>query len=417
MKYIVSTEDFKLRGYIVAKSLKDVDISACECLVFNDSIDDSVDDILILSKLRGKEIKCIYIAAEIDPLYSIAFNALDGLIVHYNEPESLLHDKEVLDYMVQNYKTSNMGIKSASQEFESLVECIKELCDTTDRKDVATLVDSTVNNNLWKKNLQVKIASVDAAVALSEVKDDVTLKLIKKLGGMLDEVTQSNAETTYSLGELQKTLAEMQVSSKQNTITCYTKYTVNPANKHVLYVKEYSTCPFLKSFMCAYIRHIKRAKELNFKMLLILPKLKNVMEKYSEMPRLSPDSIKLVNIDDSDKESVFITYEPTKAVMDKLFNSKYDGYIIVDCTFGADLIAGPTVTKLMAVSSCKEMIKLKVPENKTIMAMIDTGKNIGIPYFEEYASHKNDTAKISMYVTNCEHQYEKIDKMLNLMQE
>lgn len=410
MRYIVTKEELKVRGYNVVRSIKDVNIEDCECLIFNSSENSMVEDLLLLSTLKDKNIKSIFINDDIEPLYSIAFNGLQGVIVKQSSSMEILKDNEVLDYLVNSYRDSGMNAKTTSQEFESLVECVKVLSEASEGDKLVEVI----NNELWKKNLQAKLSNIDVAIAKANEKDTAVIQLLGKLSKMLDDVNRNNEEMAMQISALQKSVMDMQISGARNNLNFFPRYSVSPALKHVLYVKEESTCPFLRSFMYAYMKHVSRVKELNFKMLVVLPKLKSVMEKYRSLPKLSPDSIKLVSIDSSD---VYVTFEPTKAVLDKLFSSRDDGYIVLDCSYGDELLTGHTIVRLNAVSSYADMERLKLKEDRTIMSMITTERNIEIPYFKEYVTQKNDASKISLYVSYCKEQYEKLDKMLNLMQE
>lgn len=410
MRYIVTKEELKVRGYNVVRSIKDVNIEDCECMIFNSSENSMVEDLLLLSTLKDKNIKSIFINDDIEPLYSIAFNGLQGVIVKQSSSMEILKDNEVLDYLVNSYRDSGMNAKTTSQEFESLVECVKVLSEASEGDKLVEVI----NNELWKKNLQAKLSNIDVAIAKANEKDTAVIQLLGKLSKMLDDVNRNNEEMAMQISALQKSVMDMQISGARNNLNFFPRYSVSPALKHVLYVKEESTCPFLRSFMYAYMKHVSRVKELNFKMLVVLPKLKSVMEKYRSLPKLSPDSIKLVSIDSSD---VYVTFEPTKAVLDKLFSSRDDGYIVLDCSYGDELLTGHTIVRLNAVSSYADMERLKLKEDRTIMSMITTERNIEIPYFKEYVTQKNDASKISLYVSYCKEQYEKLDKMLNLMQE
>lgn len=410
MRYIVTKEELKVRGYNVVRSIKDVNIEDCECMIFNSSENSMVEDLLLLSTLKDKNIKSIFINDDIEPLYGIAFNGLQGVIVKQSSSMEILKDNEVLDYLVNSYRDSGMNAKTTSQEFESLVECVKVLSEASEGDKLVEVI----NNELWKKNLQAKLSNIDVAIAKANEKDTAVIQLLGKLSKMLDDVNRNNEEMAMQISALQKSVMDMQISGARNNLNFFPRYSVSPALKHVLYVKEESTCPFLRSFMYAYMKHVSRVKELNFKMLVVLPKLKSVMEKYRSLPKLSPDSIKLVSIDSSD---VYVTFEPTKAVLDKLFSSRDDGYIVLDCSYGDELLTGHTIVRLNAVSSYADMERLKLKEDRTIMSMITTERNIEIPYFKEYVKQKNDASKISLYVSYCKEQYEKLDKMLNLMQE
>lgn len=410
MRYIVTKEELKVRGYNVVRSIKDVNIEDCECMIFNSSENSMVEDLLLLSTLKDKNIKSIFINDDIEPLYGIAFNGLQGVIVKQSSSMEILKDNEVLDYLVNSYRDSGMNAKTTSQEFESLVECVKVLSEASEGDKLVEVI----NNELWKKNLQAKLSNIDVAIAKANEKDTAVIQLLGKLSKMLDDVNRNNEEMAMQISALQKSVMDMQISGARNNLNFFPRYSVSPALKHVLYVKEESTCPFLRSFMYAYMKHVSRVKELNFKMLVVLPKLKSVMEKYRSLPKLSPDSIKLVSIDSSD---VYVTFEPTKAVLDKLFSSRDDGYIVLDCSYGDELLTGHTIVRLNAVSSYADMERLKLKEDRTIMSMITTERNIEIPYFKEYVTQKNDASKISLYVSYCKEQYEKLDKMLNLMQE
>lgn len=405
MRLIVSTNSYFHHKYVTSKTFKNINWEEVESLIFHSSIDNEVDIILELSKAGEKVKKIIYINQTINSLFYGLFAGINADI--YNN-SNMLEDESVLDYIIDNYKNTGMTIKSPDAD----VETISKFLATVSKENAETL-KKLVANASWLRTLESSVNNVGTALVRSNEANTNMVEMFNRTAEMITDLEESHVKTTQEIEKLSKYIEETDkrtAAGKQSTAFFYSTYPVPNTVSKVLYIKVYSPCKFLNSFIGAYQHYLKMDKQIDSKLLLAVPKLKNFMTKFDFLPRLDSDSIKTLKL--GSLGNAFVTFEPKSAVLNDFFAIKTDLFIVIDMMFGENLLSGPKVVPIYAINGTSDMNKYGIQPNKCIVSLIGVKANIIIPYIKEYIQ-SSESARRTFYSERCKDDaYKKLNILL-----
>lgn len=398
-RVLVSINNYDLPDITCVKSFKNLEFDKIGCLIFHSTADSDLETILALRNIKGVIPKVIYINKNINPLYYCIFTGLNADI--YDTEESLM-DSSVIEYMIDNYKNTGFTIKSPSTDVETLAKGIATLSST----NIESL-QKLISNDFWVKTLNTAVSNVDSAISrASEININIVDMLVET-SKLVESLEMSNESTVQELEKLKEILAEVTKKEKPNTPFIFHTYRVPATIKKVLYIKAFGNCRYLNSFFLAYQHYLKMSKQYSSKVLLVLPKLKQYMKRYNEIPRLARDSVNMINFRGSD---FFITFEPQKMVMDEFFNQQgVDVFIVIDLMMGDHLLEGHMVKTLYALSGVSDLKRFNVRPQDAIMSIVSHPESIRIPHIQGY-SEANEVTRRNMYSTRCAEMFARLDK-------
>lgn len=405
MRLIISTNSYSHQKYKTTKTFKNVDWSEVECLIFHSSIDSEVDIILEISKAGEKVKKIIYINQTLNSLFYGLFAGINADI--YNDA-TMLEDETILDFLIDNYKETGMTIKSPDED----VETISKFLATVSKESAETL-KKLVANASWLKTLEYSVNNVGTALVRTNEANTNMVDMFNRTADMITDLEESHQKTNEEIEKLSKYIEETEKRNsmgKQNTAFFYSTYQVPNTSNKVLYIKVYSPCRFLNSFIGAYQHYLKMDRQISSKILLAVPKLKNFMTKYDALPRLAPETVNTLNLDTLG--DAFVTFEPKTAVLNTFFNMKSELYIVIDMMFGDNLLAGPKVIPVGAVNGVSDMKKFGVQPNRCIVSFTGLQANIMIPFLKDY-TRASESARRTFYSEKCKDEaYKKLNILL-----
>ena len=99
-RLFVTTGSYKLKGFTIVKSLKGVDWTDIEGLIFNSSEDDDLTVYSEIVKVKDQLKFVIYINSDIKPIFFSLFSGIDGDIYKNSD---LLNDETIIDFMITKY--------------------------------------------------------------------------------------------------------------------------------------------------------------------------------------------------------------------------------------------------------------------------------------------------------------------------
>lgn len=398
---LVSVDKYEIPGVTCYDSLKNIDFSNVTCLIFHSSKDSEMDTALILSKLKGQVEKVIYINKKINPLYYCIFTGLDADI--YDMEESL-SDPSVIQFMIDNYKNTGMAIKPPSADVETLAKGIAALSSMNLEN-----LQKLLNNDFWIRTLNTAMTNVDNALTrASQINIDV-VEMLGETMSLIQTLERGNEATSRELVKLKQLVYELEKKEKPNSVFIFHTYHVPVTVKRVLYVRALGYCRYLNSFLLAYQHYLKMNKKLNSKVLFAFPKLKVLMQKYKDIPRLARDSIGMVDLR---SHSYFITYEPQRMVLDEFFNQQYvDLFIVMDGMFGDSLLEGHMVETYYALSGISDLQRFDIPPRKAILSLTAPPDSILIPHINKYVE-ANEHTRRTMYFDKCSDMFKRLDDVL-----
>lgn len=401
---LVTTSNYNLQQIRSVKSFMNIDWSGVSSLIFHSTIDGDLDIIKELTGLKEKVDKVIYINSKINPLYYCIFTGLDADIY---DSEEYLADEETLMFLVQEYKETGLTMKSADSDLDTLAKSIATISSSS-----LDGLQKLLSNEYWTRTLTTAVSNIDHTLARANQININVVDMLSESNKLIKELEESNGKTTEEISKLNNIIIDMERKNKPSTPFIFSSYTVPVNVPNVLHIKVYGQCRYLNSFTLAYQHYLKMSKQINAKVLFIMPKLKLLMQKYREVgTRLAPDSINIVDFHGS---PVFITFEPKKQVMDSFFNQKgVQVFIVIDLMFGDKLVEGHMVKDVYGVGSMSDISKFDLKPDKCIIPISGSKSNIHIPHIRSYTKANSSTRR-SMYFETCAPQFTTLDNILKL---
>lgn len=399
MRIVISKEDYGLLEYTQVKTVQEVldmvelDAGEVEGVVYH-TTDESLGEVAVgLTQIKTKVAKLIYIRQE--PV-AILVNLIHGLEGSIYDNEEMLRDEGVLDYLYEAYGETGMELKKVSKSIEQVDTFISTIISQE-----TTEIEKLKANTLWMQTVEKTIGDMKYSIERSEVADVElvtmladTIKYVTKIEKEQKTVNKELKETKRVVDEMERRYSEM----GQNTAFYFTTYTVPNTVTRVLNVKVYSPCPYLKSFLESYQHYLKMEKQMSSKMLIAIPKLKQVMRKYEGYARLDAETIGYMKVGAVD--DVMVTHEPKPCVLDAFFNMRVDVHIVIDLMYGESLIKGPKVNTLNAISGLKDAQLYGVKAKDCILPLIGTQSSIRIPYIKGFST-ESETGQKTAYFQEC----------------
>ena len=415
-KLVVSTNRYEYSGYKCVSSLQNIDWKSVDVLIYNRAKDGDVDAILELSKACDVVPVLIYINRQINSLFYGIFAGANGDIY---DDEDMLNQEDVLDFLVSDYKKTGMTMKSPSADVETIAKFISSVS-----MENAEALSKMINNSVLVQTLQNSIKSVETSLVRTDEANEEMIKMFNKTSEIIDVLKSSQDKTTQKIEELSQFLTKVEQSSsvKGSNIINFPTFQVPNTVQKVFYIQVFSPCRYLVSFISFYQHYLKYQKQVNAKILIAVPRLKQFIKKYEDFTRLAPETINNRGISNNE---IFVTHEPKAQVLSAFFNMKADMYIVVDMMFGEPLLAGAKVNKFSAVTAISDIKRYGVDPTKCIISTYGVGQNIVIPRISKYGyinvpgkpfSPELITGKRTKYFDACGSKaYLQLDKLLGIL--
>lgn len=399
---LITNDKFNLPGVKISKTVANINLSDYDCLVFHSSVDTEVTTIQFLRDANKLGLKIIYINQKIIPLYYCVLTTFEADIY---DSEDYLDDITSLDYIVSEYKNTGISMTTPNEEFIRLSTIITSLVSNP----IETITQLS-ENDYWLKTLETSVANVETALAYSLETNEKAINMLDASLDLAENLQRSNEQT---LGEMDKLKDLINEHSKRNTRTNSTflfgTYQVPVHVPKVLYIKAYSNCKYLNTFILQYQKYLINAKQTPAVVLLAFPKLKDLMRKYSNVgSRLSSDTLGVIG---NNHEGIYTTFEPKKDVMDKFFGLDAKLYIVVDLMFDEPIIDGAHIEKLYAVGSTNDVKDFKLPIERTFMSISSLKGSINITHIQKYSTNPVGSVRQSMYFKQCQESFSKLDNL------
>lgn len=405
-------------NYKCTQTLQNIDWSTVDALIYSSSKDSDVDAILELSKAGEIVKKIIYVNSSLNALFYGLFTGVNADV--YND-ENMLDDESILDFLVDSYHETGMTVKSVNADVETIAKFIASVS-----KESAESLDKMLRNPILLKTLESSVQSVEHSLIRTDEANGDMVKMFNKTSDMIQVLKDGQAKTTAEIEKLGRYLDDIENRKGSSTgIMIYPTFTVPNTVKKVLYIEVYSPCQFLNSFILAYRDYLRQAKQVNSKLMFVVPKLKKYITKYSELTRLDAETLAIRNISSND---VFVTFEPKSQVLDAFFSYKADIHIVVDMLYSEPLLKGAKLINLSAVSSLNDIKRFGLKGSSCILSSQGTATNIVIPKITNYlvtqgrnqkTEKATEVTKKHKYFQACTNSegtgaYNKLDRLLAL---
>lgn len=406
------------RDYVNFRSvqtLQNIEWDGIEALIYNSSKDSDVDTILELTRACNVVPKVIYINKQINSLFYGFFSGAKGDIY---EDESLLEDEETLQFLIDDYKKTGMTVKAPNDDFETISTFIANVS-----KEKVENLEKLVKNNMVLQTLKMSVENVETALVRTDKANVGMVEMFNKTSEIIENLQEGQEKTSTEIAKLSQAIENIEsknIGGRSMNLFDFPTFQVPNTIPRVLYVKVYSPCMFLTSFLLAYQHYLTMMKQKSTKFLICVPKLKQYIKKYEQFTRLAMETINQRGIQNN---SIFVTHEPKSQVLNAFFNMKSDIFIVVDMMFGDNLLAGAKIVQYNAISGMSDIKRYNLQVRNCIMPLSGYSNSIIIPKITSYSLNKtpdgkqvqtNDAQKKTKYYEACGERYKILDVALNL---
>lgn len=399
----------------VRDTVKGVLLDMYECIIFHSSTDTLATTITLLrNAFNEKQYNLIYINKELNPILYCIFKTYDADIYDSDE---YIQDEGVLSYFVEEYGKTGMELRGATKDLKTIEKSVMEL----EKASTPQEVEKLLRNDYWVLNLKTAFQELEKMIHReTKVQEGVT----DGLAEVLEDTVERQTEQSSKIIQLEMAINQLKLEKKQlqdslNTKTMQDKrpnspfifptYNVPLHIDNVLYVKEYSPCRYLNTFLLHYKGYLEKTKQLKVTILYVIPNLKNVTSKYiSYASRLATDTIDVIDMNGSD---TFVTYEPTPKVMNAFFSRKADVHIVLDLLYGDNIIKGHMVKEYGAIGSGKDISRYNITSKRCFIPILKVEGMINIPHILKYIN-KSWATQQSLYFEKCKGGYDLLDAEL-----
>lgn len=409
MKIIVTTKNIDLNGFVVIKSLEKVDWGKVEVIIFHETIDTELNTILNLTEAAKHVEKTIYINKDLNNLYYVLFQGMMKGDIFTDE--EFLDDAETLQYLIDNYKRTGMGVKPVNAEIEKIIQYLSEISTSN-----LEIVQRYLKSEVMQTSINKSLVSVQNTIEEKEELENQMITYFQQSLDFITEFMEDKKKQEESIQKLKTHLEDLEIKRGLGTESrkfIFPTYPVPNSVPKVLYIRALSPVIYLQSFMIAYLDYLKNERRKRVKMLIATPMLKLMIEKYKHLPNISPESVKTVSLNTSD---LFVTHEPTSEVLNKFFNGKEDIYIVVDLMYGEPLLTGAKTVKVTAVQGVGDISKHGLDVTRTITPISGYSNGILIPRISGY-HEMNEVQRLTTYATKVNSAtktgaYAKLDRLI-----
>lgn len=401
---LITTEGYTLKGFTVTDTILGIDWGGIEGVIFNSCKDDDLAVLSEIAKVKDSLKYIIYVSSDIKPIF---FSLFSGVNADIYDSSELLGDAAIVEFMITQYHKTGLTIKSSSQEFANLNKSLTKVISAGEDD-----VHNFVQNKLWKKTVHEALATVDTALARNDQINSDMVQIIGQAKDKMDKLIDTNQEISEQLESLTSSVAEFS-NNVSATPMLYPSYKVSAATKRVMYIKCYSHCSYLVSFLIAYQKYLKQTIGVDSRILLVLPNLPVFTSRYKELPRLAIETLGvLTNLN----KELYCTFEPKREVMKRFFDGNNVTYIVVDEMYSSQVISsGAKVEKFYGVSGRSDLARFNLDASRTFFPVVGLEDGFVIPYIQDYNTKYNSVpTKLQAYYAVCKSLYERLNKILGI---
>lgn len=407
MKIVISSElTISYNNYVIKNSiasLAEVPVADIECIVMHKLTGVSPIDINIkLADLVDKGFtNFVYVCEELVSSTQAIILGCGGRV--YTD-EFYLESDEDLDSL---FETALTVTDSRTSLAEGSISILKDFFTAIQNGDGKVRSPIFVEQAIEALDL-FALEYYERGNQLQDVSES-SVQTFLQVREIFNSFKKHSAELKRQLDNLQKTKTESDRPSFGAKFYPRVRYV---GSNRVLYIHELSHCPFLTTFMMAYARYLRTAKNIKSKLVFLVQSNPQVYKKYSSMATVGEANWQDKDILNNDIIAISAPYK--RVVEEVLRGTPY--VIIIDRLYRGDpfLEANTDRVKMLyAVSGYSDVTRYNLNISRCIFPINGYGNSfINIPYMDAVAKpNTREDIKQSNYNKTCLKMYEELDKL------
>jgi hypothetical protein len=409
MKVIVSTElEDKYQNFIVVDSFKKVrDLNGVTTLIIHKPLEDDFNSGVFMAEFHNKGInQFVYINKEPLTTIKMLVKGLKGEII---EDEFYLDDEEELIALLEDLGVNQDENTSLAVTNTKIVTDFMQAFARGEERIKAPLYIEQVNQAL--NQLSVITQQQELQITEMGTTSIETFERASTIIRKMDNQRKVMEEQLQALADMQDTRSTSSRPQLGNSIQFFSpvKYT---GNAKILFIREYSHCRYLTSFILGYIHHVHYVMNKRVKLIIAHQKGAGVSSIYKDMfTTIDDGSANIMSLYDSE---LVATNSPKKEIIKELLSKPCDLFVVVDRLYGKDdILEGRIALKLNAVGGTGDLKRFNLKAEDTIFTVVpNKPQAFYLPTVKDYVS--NIDARYATYENIHQKNYEMLDDKVGL---
>lgn len=297
-------------------------------------------------------------------------NGKDDLAGSCLSDEFYLEDEEELDALVEEVR--NNAKNQPTELAETTGGIIRDFC-----AKIAT-GDPSANNPLTLRQVD---SAVNELVEMNENQTQIiqamnqsALDVFDRTSRVLESMDKQSKKIKQQLEELEATQNSSSKINFSSSVVYFPSYKYSGV-ANVLYIREYSYCRYLTSFILAYRHYLHYSLNKKVKVVIITQKGAIIPKKYDKFSSINQASLSYDSLYEND---IITTDTPKTQVLKKIFAHPNDIYIVLDRLYQKDQILQGRIKTLSAVSGKTDLKRYNLNPSNCIFSV---DKPVGLDSF------------------------------------
>lgn len=408
MKVIISKSlEDNYNNFIVVDSFKKVrELTGVTTLIIHRPTEDQFNSGVFMAEFHNMGInQFVYISEDPDITIKMLVSGLKGHII---TDEFYLEDEEELMMLLEELGVSNEEDTSLATSNIQVVNDFMQAFARGEERIKAPLYLEQVNQALeglstltQQQEIQIKEMG-NSAIEVFEKASSI-IRNMDNQRKMIEQQLQELEDSQYNSVPSRPSLG--------NSIQFFSPIKYN-GNAKILFIREYSHCRYLTSFVLGYVHHVHYVSNKRVKLIICHQKGQGVSYIYKDMFTIIDDgSANIVSLYDSE---LVATNSPKKEVIKDLLSKPCDLFVVVDRLYGSnDILEGRITTKINAVGGNADLKRFNIKAEDTIFPVIENNKGLMyLPTVKDYATQID--ARYATYETVHEKNFNLLDTKVGL---
>lgn len=347
-------------------------------LVYIDSDDGYTELLTEMAYLATKVDKILYINEKPNTFVKYITQLCGGYVVF--DDSQYLKGSDI-DWLLEDLGSTGLEEKTMTEDLSKVLDVLGTLLSLATNNKGQEIVN-LITNTAVQKTLTNSVTSLKDFSELDKANKETLVKTVRGVRSGFTDITKEVDDYRSQLNELRGVYDNKLEEMSKGGVDIYPSYTVSDTGAVVMYVRAYSPCRFLTTFLLSFADYLRNERNKNTKLLMVTSKQIAYTKKYGVFPRISSDNAVMM---DMSKANEFVTQEPKKVVWDSFFRQRdVKVFIVLDYTFNERLLSGTNVKTFSAVGSSKDISVFDVKPQITFTSQFSIGRSLALIPIQSY---------------------------------
>lgn len=376
---VVTKRQLNLRNIETVTNLKSASSrEGLTTLIYVDSDDGYTDILTELAYIATKVDNIIYISDKVNHFIKYVVQLCDGYVI---VDDGSYLEEDNLEWITTDIGSTGLEEKTSEDDMTKIFNTMTQIVNMAEEKKAQEIINMLFTVTI-QKSLKASLDEVALSLKNDKLANDTLKKTARGIRNSMMDLQHDRDKIKTQLEEIKDVYSTKLDEVERGGVSLFPTYTVAENGSRVLYVRAYSPCRYLTTFLLTFTHYLRNEKNKDTKMLIVTSNQILYTKKYNNFTRLHSDNAQMMDLS---KHNVYVTSEPKKSVLDAFFKRRnVKVFIVLDYTYNDRLIKGTSVKTFGAVGGSSDLERYDLDPRTTFTCMFTTSKSLPLRPIQNY---------------------------------